>query len=176
MGGNCHYTPQDQNAQVLDFVTKAVPNCFTWADQDQNRKWKRMDFPNIGAPLNLEGADKKNLDKYYSTINKKGFLDRWNSDNGFQLNLYKRIRSIAYIAWMNGYDNIVLGPIGCGAFGHDPRVVATVFYHVFVKEFRGVFEHIEFACMTFCPRDEFTYAIFEKHFVNKANEFMRKRS
>merc|ERR1711964_867276 len=131
-----------------------------------------MTFPQINDRQKLTPLDHAELDKFYSRMNKghhKCFLDNWNNDENFQLNLYKRIRSIAYVAWENGYDNIVLGPIGCGAFANDPRVIAEIFYNVFALEFRGIFTNVKMAYMTFCPRDDVGYAIFEQEFIAKAN-------
>lgn len=97
----------------------------------------------------------------------KGFLDQW-GDKRFKRNIYKRIRSIAYVAWVNGYENVILGPIGCGAFGHDPREISKVFYDVFCKEFKNVFKHVELAYMVLKPQDEFGYKMFKENFIKKA--------
>merc|ERR1711964_40786 len=123
--------------QLIDFITKASPRCYP------HKKYGRYKFPTVVINSDPTPAETAELDKYFKpegTYSNRGFLTQWNNDKDFKLNLYKRIRSIAYIAWDKGYENIVLGALGCGAFAHDPRIISKVFYDVFVKEFRGVFK------------------------------------
>ncbi len=56
--------------------------------------------------------------------------------------LYLRIVKILQIAHANGHKNIILGAWGCGAFGNDPTMVATIFMEAL--ETVPVFEHVCF--------------------------------
>merc|ERR1711964_110564 len=91
------------------------------------------------------------------------------ADRNIELDFYNRIRAIAWVGWENGYDTLVLGPAGCGAFNNDPRIVAEVFYNVFVLEFPGVFKHIEMAYLVFNQKDSDGYQHFRTNFINRAN-------
>merc|ERR1712096_381804 len=135
--------PQDTKGRqykLVDFITKAAPRYGHTDDQIS------VGFPDSSSP---NFSDR--LDTYYRHTDGSGFLDHWNGDHpvtgdhksAVRMNFYLRIRAIAYIAWINGYENLILGPIGCGAFANDPRVVAEVFYNVFVREFRGCFQNIQ---------------------------------
>lgn len=142
---------------VTDFITKAALKF------QAGNGLRSAPFPtgsNGGFPSN------KQLDDYFNCATggdpSESFLGNWHSGDSFRrkamrLNYINRIRSIAYVAMMNGYDSIVLGPLGCGAFKNDPRVIADLFYQVFVVEFNGVFKHIQMAYMKFNLRDEWGY-------------------
>lgn len=41
--------------------------------------------------------------------------------------IYNRVIKILKIAEAHGHKNIILGAFGCGAFGNDPKMVATIF-------------------------------------------------
>lgn len=58
----------------------------------------------------------------------------------------RRIRIMLRIAAKNGYNNLVLGAWGCGAFGNDPKEVAKYFRNVIVNEEYGkCFDEVCFA-------------------------------
>lgn len=58
----------------------------------------------------------------------------------------RRIRLLLRAAAVNGYNNLVLGAWGCGAFGNRPEEVASYFKQVIVDEELGrAFEEICFA-------------------------------
>ena len=60
----------------------------------------------------------------------------------------ERLKSMFITAAHFGYKNLILGAWGCGAFGHDPRIVAKYFYEVLIKEnFATYFEKIVFAIL-----------------------------
>lgn len=57
----------------------------------------------------------------------------------------ERIRRVLAIARAYGYDSLVLGAWGCGAFGNDPTLTATDFRTALEDEFHSAFSHIAFA-------------------------------
>lgn len=60
--------------------------------------------------------------------------------------MVRRIRIMLRIAAKNGYQNLVLGAWGCGAFGNNPKEVAKYFKMVLVDEGYGkCFEEVCFA-------------------------------
>lgn len=70
----------------------------------------------------------------------------------------KRGRKILQAAAANGNEVVILGAFGCGAFMNKPEVVAKA-YSQLMKEFKNVFETIEFA--VYCsPRDDTNFRIF----------------
>lgn len=60
--------------------------------------------------------------------------------------LSQRLRLILRIAAKKGHDAVVLGAMGCGAWGNPPRAVARVFARV-LPEFNGVFREIVVAIL-----------------------------
>ncbi len=56
---------------------------------------------------------------------------------------------------------LVLGAFGCGVFLNPPAIVANAYRHV-IKEFNGVFSHIEFA--VYCGSDTKNYEVFKEKF------------
>ena len=61
----------------------------------------------------------------------------------------KRILGILKCAAYCGYENLVLGAFGCGAFGNDARVVSDLFYKVLAEfERYGAFRNIDFAVLS----------------------------
>lgn len=61
--------------------------------------------------------------------------------------LAERLRLILRVAAIKGHDAVVLGAMGCGAWGNPPRAVARVFAKV-LPEFRGVFKRIVIAILS----------------------------
>lgn len=57
--------------------------------------------------------------------------------------LAKRINKILEIAYINGHKNLVLGAWGCGAFGNDANMIATMFQAGLMLT--PAFEHVCFA-------------------------------
>lgn len=61
----------------------------------------------------------------------------------------KRILGILKCAAYCGYENLVLGAFGCGAFGNDARVVSDLFYRALAEfERYGAFRNIDFAVLS----------------------------
>lgn len=87
-----------------------------------------------------------------------------------------RILGMLHIAIENGYECLVLGAWGCGAFGNDPQLVSLVFFEA-LKEIRGashngraegpgcssLFRHICFAVLDRSP-DQMNYLSFKGRF------------
>ena len=59
--------------------------------------------------------------------------------------LEKRIHRVLAIASAYGFENLVLGAWGCGAFANDPCRTATDFRAALVGEFSGHFANVVFA-------------------------------
>jgi uncharacterized protein (TIGR02452 family) len=46
-----------------------------------------------------------------------------------------------------GFEDLVLGAFGCGAFANDPRDISRLYRELLEGEFRGVFKHVTFAVL-----------------------------
>lgn len=58
-----------------------------------------------------------------------------------------RIEKVLAIGVAGGFDAVVLGAWGCGAFGNDPNHIAPLFAHALGGPFRGAFAHVAFAVL-----------------------------
>lgn len=67
--------------------------------------------------------------------------------------LAERVRLILRVAATKGHDAVILGAMGCGAWGNPPRAVARVFAKV-LPEFQGVFKQIVVAILNTSGRGE----------------------
>ena len=65
--------------------------------------------------------------------------------------LATRIRRVLGIAHAYGYDTLVLGAWGCGAFGNDPHRTAADFHAALTGPFDGAFATIVFAITDWSP-------------------------
>lgn len=65
--------------------------------------------------------------------------------------LEQRIRRILAIASSLGYEALVLGAWGCGAFGNDPRRTAVDFREALETTYSGCFSDIVFAVTDWSP-------------------------
>lgn len=65
--------------------------------------------------------------------------------------LRRRIYRILVIARAFGYEVLVLGAWGCGAFGHDPGRTAEDFRETLENDFNGAFSDIAFAITDWSP-------------------------
>lgn len=73
-----------------------------------------------------------------------------------------KIRKLLLVASAEGYDVLVLGAWGCGAFGHDAKVVAGYFKEVLLHEqFSKYFSKIVFAVYDKTP-DQYNFRSFVK--------------
>ena len=91
------------------------------------------------------------------------------SEEEYKELLYKRIDGMVKIAIYCGYDHMILGAWGCGAFGNDAELISDIFYQVLrnlkierytVKDF---FRRIDFAVLD-RTRDLYNYNAFVKNF------------
>jgi len=81
------------------------------------------------------------------SVNAKAVSRTQNADSKaiFQV-MTTRIRKILHLAIEEGYDNLVLGAFGCGAFGNDSKIVAGIFYHLLEEQnMKSFFNRIVFA-------------------------------
>lgn len=91
------------------------------------------------------------------------------SEERYQGMVYDRICGMLKCAAYWGYQAIVLGAFGCGAFGNDARVVSDLFYKA-LKEFnydgmraKDFFRRIEFAVLD-KTQDKYNYNEFSRNF------------
>lgn len=68
------------------------------------------------------------------------------SDEDARLTLEK-IRNIFGVARHYGHDSLVLGALGCGAYGNPPTHIAELFKKV-IDEYQGQFKQVVFAILT----------------------------
>lgn len=71
------------------------------------------------------------------------------------------IRTQLLIAHEQGYNALVLGAFGCGAFQNPPREVAELYRAVLAEEFPGIFDRIVFAILG----DQRSRAIFQRTLI-----------
>jgi uncharacterized protein (TIGR02452 family) len=69
--------------------------------------------------------------------------------------LARRIRRLLAVARAYGFDALVLGAWGCGAFGNDPARTARDFREALEGEFDGAFRHVTFAITDWSPERKF---------------------
>ena len=69
--------------------------------------------------------------------------------------LQDRIHRVLAVAKAFGYETLVLGAWGCGAFGNDPERTAADFRDALETEFRGAFSEIVFAITDWSPERKF---------------------
>lgn len=69
--------------------------------------------------------------------------------------LSKRIHRLLAVASAHGYETLVVGAWGCGAFGNDPRRTAADFRSALETEFRGAFSQVVFAITDWSPERKF---------------------
>jgi len=69
--------------------------------------------------------------------------------------LQRRIHRVLAIARAYGYDSLVLGAWGCGAFENDAHRTAADFRDALEGEFRGAFAHVVFAVTDWSPQRRF---------------------
>lgn len=77
-----------------------------------------------------------------------------------------RIARVLSVAALHGYDAVVLGAWGCGAFGGDPELVARRFEAALRGSYRGVFAEVVFAVLDTSPERR-TIGPFERRFGGK---------
>ncbi len=87
--------------------------------------------------------------------------------------LQRRIHRVLSIAQAYGYESLVLGAWGCGAFENDPQRTAADFRHALEHEFRGAFSEIVFAITDWSPSRRFL-GPFRDAFVAEAPKATRR--
>lgn len=80
--------------------------------------------------------------------------------------LKQRIHRVLTIAQAYGYETLVLGAWGCGAFGNDPYQTACDFKSALENEFSGAFSNIVFAISDWSEERKFLGA-FRKVFASE---------
>ena len=85
--------------------------------------------------------------------------------------MLRRITGMFKVAAYRGYEYLVLGAFGCGAFANDARVVSDLFYKA-LKEFdydgmreKDMFRRIDFAVLD-RTADKYNFNEFSRHFEN----------
>lgn len=59
-----------------------------------------------------------------------------------------RIERLLDIAYLNGYQHLILGAWGCGVFKNDPNEIAKYFHHHLIQgDYKAVFERITFGIL-----------------------------
>ena len=91
------------------------------------------------------------------------------TQNEYKKLLYNRITGMLKCAAYFGYDHLVLGAWGCGAFGNDAAVMSDLFYQA-LKELRfngmshkDLFRRIDFAVLDKSPT-QYNYQEFYRNF------------
>lgn len=93
------------------------------------------------------------------------------TEEGYRSLFSRRIDSIFQVAAFLGYQGLVLGAFGCGAFGNDAAVVSDLFYKC-MKEFRfsgmrleDCFRIIDFAVLS-RSAEQYNFKEFLRNFDN----------
>lgn len=81
--------------------------------------------------------------------------------------LKARIHRVLSIAQAFGYQSLVLGAWGCGAFGNAPYDTACDFRTALEEPFRSTFSHVTFAISDWSPERKFL-GPFQEVFDNRA--------
>jgi uncharacterized protein (TIGR02452 family) len=79
-----------------------------------------------------------------------------------------KIESIFLIGIEKMHDSLVLGALGCGAFGNPPKDVALIFKEM-VDRYGGYFKKIGFAVLTVKDRDNENLTTFQEVFNIKGS-------
>lgn len=91
------------------------------------------------------------------------------SQEQYENMVYDRITGMLKVAAYLGYEHLILGAFGCGAFGNDARVVSDLFYRA-LKEFdfdgmheKDMFRRIDFAVLS-RSADQYNFKEFSRNF------------
>lgn len=80
------------------------------------------------------------------------------SDRDYSI-MYHTIHNIFKVAYLSGYETLILGALGCGAFYNPPEEVVKI-YNIFLEKYNGCFKNIVFAVYS---RSDDNFDIFSKH-------------
>jgi len=86
--------------------------------------------------------------------------------------LRRRIPRVLGIMAAYGYEGVVLGAWGCGAFGCDPSTTAATFRDALLGPFRGVFQEAIFAVADWSPGRR-TLGPFREAFASSGSDGSR---
>ena len=93
------------------------------------------------------------------------------TDRQYQAMIFNRISGMLKVAAHLGYQVLILGAFGCGAFGNDAKIVSDLFYQA-LKEFdydgmqaKDFFRRIDFAVMDHTP-DQYNFKEFSRNFAD----------
>ncbi len=93
------------------------------------------------------------------------------SQSEYEAMMYRRITGMLKTAAYLGYQHLILGAFGCGAFRNDARVVSDLFYKA-LKEFdydgmkeKDMFRSIDFAVMDHSA-DQYNFKEFSRNFTD----------
>jgi len=126
-----------QNRYPLDrnFGGIFTPNAIVFRDSEKNG-YALLEEPYEMSFISVAGMNRPELD-----------------DNGMIIDaliepIKNKMRTIFRIGLDNGFDALVLGALGCGAFRNPPRHIARLFHEVMEEqEFKGMFKLIVFAIL-----------------------------
>jgi uncharacterized protein (TIGR02452 family) len=76
----------------------------------------------------------------------------------------ERTGKVLSVAALHGHRTLILGAWGCGAFGLDPEMMATIFKDALTGSQRGVFDRVIFAITDWSPERRFI-GPFERAFA-----------
>ena len=97
----------------------------------------------------------------------------------YETMVYDRITGMLKVAAYRGYDRLILGAFGCGAYENDARVVSDLFYRALKDfDFDGMKEHDMFRSIDFAVMDhsdsQYNYNEFSRNFSDFYREENRK--
>lgn len=75
--------------------------------------------------------------------------------------MYSKIESLFLIGIEKEHDSLVLGALGCGAFGNPPEEVAKIF-KIMIDKYGSYFKKIGFAILVAKPGDDENLIAFQK--------------
>lgn len=89
------------------------------------------------------------------------------NNSAYMCGMRKKIANMLRMMALKGHKDIVLGALGCGAFVNPPKIVAELFYEVLTStEFKGRFEHVDFAILVKSDRDRENFEEFKTRFTS----------
>jgi len=78
--------------------------------------------------------------------------------------MFIKIQSIFLVAIKHGFDNLVLGALGCGVFNNPPKEVANMF-KIMIRSYGHYFKKIVFAVLCVKPKDYENLNIFREELL-----------
>ncbi|CAI7638324.1 unnamed protein product [Penicillium bialowiezense] len=132
---DCMYSPH-----VIIFRESEAANYKLLADINTPEKLPFVSVLSMAAEKNPALVKNKEGKKVYTNDADRGLM-------------YDKMRQVLRTAALHNHRRLVLGALGCGAFGHPVEEVATLWRDLLdEKEFDGWFEHIIFAIYDYDPK------------------------